>query len=367
MASTKKFVKQEIKQEGKQQIVNKQQVKEVKQEAKQEVKQVRPKQENKNNEELEVKIKDKNEIKKNALTSNAKLELNVNDFKRWLIKYYDNNDMKFIGFKKDDKDPSIKIEELQSPMFKGFHVILALIIENCFKKIITTAANIMHKQTSGLISITSASIKYLIMQVKDLKFTFEEYLEHYEQKMMYADSFCIDKKIMYKFINQIGNSINLEPEGYGFLSYLMLRLMTDYAKYGYFIARYANKKSLDIKLAKTITELKFSGELHNDLIRKIDDTDRILSEFRSEETKLKSKNLVNQNEENGENEENIEYEETEENIEYEENEENDEYEQVIDDEQIEEQIEEEPEEEEPKPIIKKNVQNNKKQNQKSLK
>lgn len=333
---------------------NKKNTKDSKPEPKQEVKQSSKTDTSKNTKQVDTKPTKQAEPAKNTksepkqeatkssltlLTQKANLNFNVNSFKTWLKKYYQQNEMNLPKVQK--KDAENKSEEQTGDMntitFKGAHVALAAAVEVLCKYILEETVKQLQKDTSGLYSVSRPAIKYAVSLNPELRHVFLRSLESFKQDMMYVDQFCIPHKEMCRYVDNVfGKNIQIDHKAYNILSYLLLSFAMEVAKHSFNMMLYSGKRSLDFSVINYTVKNLCSGSLEHDITLKIEDAMKLCNEKDDEEenpkgTSDKKKTDSKEDEQEDEQEE----------------EQNDESEHEQESEQ-----EEEPEEEEPKVEVK---------------
>ena len=202
-------------------------------------------------------VEKKEKSGKTKLTEKAQLTLNVNAVRTWLKKYYEQNG-------------------IDVPIFRGIHVALTAVCEVLCTEIINATVKQLQKSQSGLYEITRPAIRYAVLLDGDLEHLLSPALNAFDKTMTFSDHFCIPQKEMLKFIeSDMGKNINLDVTAYNLLSYLLSKVMVDFARASHVCMTYADKGSLDFKVIRYVVKLKCTGSLENNLTRHIEDTEKL--------------------------------------------------------------------------------------------
>lgn len=194
---------------------------------------------------------------KTKLTEKANLNLNVNSFKSWLRKYYEQTGT-------------------PAPKFRGIHVALTVVSEVLCKQILEATISQLQKEPSGLYNITRPAIRYAVLLDTDLEFLLGHALSSFDKTMTFTDHFCISEKEMRKYIeSELGKNIQLDAVAYNLLAYLLAKVVIDFARLSHMSMTYAKKNSLDFNVIKHVVRMKCTGSLENILIRNIEDTEKL--------------------------------------------------------------------------------------------
>ena len=202
---------------------------------------------------------------KTKLTEKAQLTLNVNAVRTWLKRYYEQNG-------------------IDVPTFRGIHIALTTVCEVLCTEIVNATVKQLQKSQSGLYEITRPSIRYGILLDGDLEHLLGTALNAFDKTMNFSDHFCIPQKEMLKYIEfKIGKNINIDITAYNLLSYLLSKAMIDFARTALICMTYADKGSLDFKVIRFVVKLKCTGSLENNLIRHIEDTEKLFVHEKEEQ------------------------------------------------------------------------------------
>jgi hypothetical protein len=203
---------------------------------------------------------------KTKLTEKAQLTLNVNAVRTWLKRYYEQNG-------------------IDVPTFRGIHIALTTVCEVLCTEIVNATVKQLQKSQSGLYEITRPSIRYGILLDGDLEHLLGTALNAFDKTMNFSDHFCIPQKEMLKYIEfKIGKNINIDITAYNLLSYLLSKAMIDFARTALICMTYADKGSLDFKVIRFVVKLKCTGSLENNLIRHIEDTEKLFVHEKEEQS-----------------------------------------------------------------------------------
>jgi len=221
------------------------------------------------------------------LTQKAGLNFNVNSFKSWLKRYYDQNEMYAPKAKQTaPKEGEVKVQKEDTdviedhiPMFKGAHVALAAAVEVLCQTILKETISQLTKGASGLYDVTRPAIKYAVMLDDDLSFLFSRSLRSFKQNMMYENQFCIPRKEMARYIDStFGKVINLDQKSYNLLAYLLLSFSMDVASHIFHMMIYANKRTVDFSVVIYALKNLCTGTLEHDIVLKIEDARKLCKE-----------------------------------------------------------------------------------------
>ena len=203
----------------------------------------------------------KPKAKTTKITEKAHLTFNVNAFKTWLRKYYEQNG----------------IEEI--PKFRGVHIALSSVCQVLCKELITSTIKQLQKSDSGLYEISRPAIRYAILLDSELEHLFGSALSTFDRTMTFFDNFCIPMKDMKSFVDcEFGGNINIDITAYNLLAYLLAKTLIDFARTSHLMMQYAKKGSLDFNVIIYVIKLKCqSGNLESTLLRHIEDTARLCS------------------------------------------------------------------------------------------
>lgn len=218
------------------------------------------------------------------LTQKAGLSFNVNSFRSWLKKYYEQNEMYAPKHKQSQKEGDEKahkedVPEDHIPKFKGAHVALAASVEVLCHTILKETISQLNKGNSGLYDVSRPAIKYAVMFNDDLRFLFTRSLQSFKQTMMYETQYCIPRKEMTRYIDTtFGKIINLDPKSYNLLAYLLLSFSMDIASNIFNMMVYANKRTLDFSVIIYALKNLCTGTLEHNIILKIEDAKKLCNE-----------------------------------------------------------------------------------------
>jgi len=242
----------------------------------------------------QVAAEKKEKSDRNKSTTKANLTLNVNTFRSWLRNYYLQNGM-VRKVEQNDQDKSEKSEPT-APIFRGFHVALTSVCEVLCIEILTATLKQLQKSQSGLYEITRPAIRYAILLDGDLEHLFGQALEMFDKTMSFSSQFCIPQKEMMKFIEtNCGKNINLDCAAYNLLSYLLAKVVVDFARTAFFCMNYAGKGSLDFGVVKCLLKMKCVGSLENLLTRNVEDTEKLFVPEKEDSTEAETETAENTN------------------------------------------------------------------------
>jgi hypothetical protein len=201
-------------------------------------------------EEVEEEVKTE---KTNALTKKAGLSFNVNTFKRWMISYFENN-------------------ELEKPKFSGSHVAVSALTESLVTVIISAAKKQITKGTSGLYDIHRGFIISAIQLNPELRDTFISYLHTFDPTMNYGDQLCIDYKTVVNYLeSHEGGNIQFQQIAYNCLSYFVVKFISQVLRTAHACVQYSKRKTLDPRSIITAVNIHTTGTLNNALRMRIEE------------------------------------------------------------------------------------------------
>jgi hypothetical protein len=243
----------------------------------------------------------------NKQTAFAKLTFNVQDTKKWLVRYYNGYSEKQKKEKKDDKDSKdskdsknkdkkvskdkdkkdkkkkeeVKDEETkgnEKPKVKilGAHFILTASDQVICLELVNFASNRAPKGTAGLYTITEDNMLDTVRLNKDLNFTFGRFLDMYDMHADYASQLNLKYSTVSDFIDKFasggGNTqIKLEHRAFNFLMYVMLKSRILLAETAHEMSKYARKTSVDDRAVLHALNTVYVGELLKTVFKKAED------------------------------------------------------------------------------------------------
>lgn len=202
-------------------------------------------------EEEEVKTE-----KTNALTKKAGLTFNVNTFKRWMINYFESN-------------------ELDKPKFSGSHVAITALTESLVSVIISSAKKQISKGTSGLYDIQRGFILSAIQLNPELRDTFIPYIHTFDTTMNYGEQLCVDYKTIVSYLEtHEGGNIQFQHIAYNCLAYFVVKFITQVLRTAYACVQYSKRKTLDPRSIITAINIHTTGTLNSALRMRVEEAIR---------------------------------------------------------------------------------------------
>lgn len=196
---------------------------------------------------------EKNNDTINKETSKANLNLNINSFRKWMIRQYETAD-------------------LEKPNFSGGQVALTAANEAMCNYVIKETLSHVTKDKTGLHCLSTSGIAYAIQNNKDLRFLFNNYLDIYESEIDHSGSYCVSKHDVNKFVTKFhGDNVSLNGSGFNLLAFLLSRFSALLCRTAYKFMVSSKKKSINKVCVRTATEIHCTDALANIICQKIDD------------------------------------------------------------------------------------------------
>jgi len=224
----------------------------------------------------------------NKMTVKAHLNFNVNMFRNWMKqklrddgKMFDNNG------------------KMSLPKLSGSHIALTAMNEKLCFMILEKVVERLTKDNTGLYNIKYQDLADVIKVDTDLKKNIYQYLEIYDNTLNYKDQYCIDEKIVKKYIDKtFSESIDINNDAFNLLVYILLKSCVRVVDTAFIMIQYAKKRSLNPNVILSSVLIHFNGTMGHLLKMSID-----------EAIKLCGKDKEDKEEETNENKEAIKEEE----------------------------------------------------------
>ncbi|ARF08883.1 hypothetical protein Catovirus_1_933 [Catovirus CTV1] len=189
----------------------------------------------------------------NKATSDANLNFNVLDWKRWI------------------KD-TLEATNRERPKFAFGHTALAAAVESMMLMIVNSASVGLQKDKVGLYEIGAASIAVAIQRDPNLNKMFYQQLNNFSDKMNYLNNInhLKKKENLAKFLLKKSSSLNLTSDGHNMLCYLISDFATKLVDYSITLIEYADKKSLKPKTIKCAVNLLCPYLVTDQIVKDID-------------------------------------------------------------------------------------------------
>lgn len=213
----------------------------------------------------------------NKQTAYAKLFFNVSPTKKWLNGYYKKYSIE--KKKKDDKDKDD--EEDKSVRILNSHFALTATDQVVCLSLVNLAAARCKKADAGLYKITEDDMVSSVRNSREFSFTFERFLNSYDNCCDYDAQMQIGKKNVIKFIENFafegGNTnVHLDHGAYNFLMYIMLKNRILLAETAFQMVTYARKSSVDDRAIMYSLRVVYNGSLLLSIFKKVEDVSNII-------------------------------------------------------------------------------------------
>lgn len=198
----------------------------------------------------------------NKMTLKAKLHFNVNSFKAWM-KQKLRNDNKFFAN---------AAGELGLPKFMGSHIALTAFNEKLCYMILDKVMSRLEKDKTGLYNIKYVDLADAIKIDNEMRVNLYQYLDVYDKTLDYRDQYCIDEKLIRKYIDTtFGTCINITNDAFNLLVYILLKSCVRLIDTAFEMIKYANRRSLNPKVILGAVSIHFNGSFERLLRMRIDD------------------------------------------------------------------------------------------------
>jgi hypothetical protein len=197
----------------------------------------------------------------NKLTLKANLNFNVNLFKNWMKqklkddnKMFEHNGMQVL------------------PKFSGSHIALTAMNEKLCYIILEKVIERVTKDKTGIYNIKYQDLSDIIKIEPNLRRNLYVYLDVYDSTLNYKDQYCIDEKIIKKYIDKVFSaSIDITNDAFNLLVFLLLKSCIRIVDTAFIMIRYANRRSLNPNVILECVSVHFVGVLEHLLRMRIDE------------------------------------------------------------------------------------------------
>lgn len=197
----------------------------------------------------------------NKMTLKANLNFNVNSFKNWMKQKLRDDNKMFDN----NGTPTL-------PKLSGSHIALTALNEKLCYMILEKVVERLTKDKTGIYNIRYQDLADVIKIEPNLRRNLFVYLDVYDSTLNYKDQYCIDEKIIKKYIDKVFSaSIDITNDAFNFLVYLLLKTCVRIVDTAFIMIRYANRRSLNPNVILECTSVHFSGVMEHLLRMRIDE------------------------------------------------------------------------------------------------
>lgn len=244
----------------------------------------------------------------NIETEKAHLHLNVNIIKKWLQSHYENEKPRErVKTKKEgkndepeeepdensdesgDDESKSKKKSSDSFMIRGCQYVLTATEETVCLKLVGDAysSGRMNKNTAGMLMMTDKNLMDTIKMDKDLKYTYDRYLDSYSADDKYVNQLGIKRDDYVSFIENFGfgggnKNVMLDSGGFNFLMYILLKTRIMMANTALLLAQYKYTKSIDSDAMLFSVMQNYIGEIVNSIKNKSNESLLAMKDYRIE-------------------------------------------------------------------------------------
>jgi len=199
--------------------------------------------------------------KLNQVTIKANLNFNVNLFKTWMRKkFQDDNKL----FEKDGK--------MCLPKFSGAHIAITAMNEKLCYLILEKAITRVTKDRTGLYVIHFRDISDVVQVDTELRRDLFHFMDSFDPTLNYRAQYCIEELCVKKYIDDMfGKSIDINNEAFNLLIYLLHKASIRVLDTAFIMILFAKKKSLSPNAILSGVSAHFTGTNEHLLKLRIDE------------------------------------------------------------------------------------------------
>jgi len=202
--------------------------------------------------------------KKNKSTEKSGLSFNVNTVRSKTKSYYESHRHVIKSKSKESGEETSSIL-----MFSGGHFALTAALEAFCEYIFKQLLNHTEKDNTGLRNVGKKTLRYSILLDLSLEKYFSVELKYWNKDQTYQDQLPISKKDIDTVRNKVNKDLFLSDKSHNLFCFMLLKVYHDLIITAFNLVAYAGKKSLDAKSIKTAIEFKFTNNIVNELVSKI--------------------------------------------------------------------------------------------------
>lgn len=217
------------------------------------------------------------------ITTKAKLNFNVTAFKKWLKKKC--VDDRKIFYDKNEKE--------HTPKIGGATIALAAVNEKLCYIILYAVVKSLKENKDGLYYITVNEMINAIKTEHDLRKNIMTYLEMYDDSLCYKDQYCVQDKIINRYIDEtFGGCVHMTNEAFNLLVYILLKMSTKIVDIAYIIMVYSKKKTLTSSLILACVSILMTNPIANVIKIKIEETIKLCNVLDKKDQEDEEQNTV---------------------------------------------------------------------------